>query len=45
MANFLQEDNKLLLGHLTDLFLAVEGYTDSAIVSKLQSTCHWLYSA
>lgn len=39
MINFLVEDNKLILGHFTDIFLAIEGYADPAIVAKLQSNC------
>lgn len=40
MVNFGVEANRLLLGHLTDLFLAVEGYSENAIATKLQSNVY-----
>ena len=39
MANFLVDDYKLFLGHLADIFIAVEGYADAVIITKMQSTC------
>lgn len=36
--NFPVENNKLMLGHFTDLFLAIEAYSDPTITAKLQST-------
>ena len=34
--NFPVESNKLMLGHFTDLFLAIEAYSDPTITAKLQ---------